>query len=166
MTASSTSSERHGAAAAADIQRTLAAPQFTGKYLSLESFKRDGTAVATPVWFVTDGGKILVVTDAGSYKVGRIRRNPAVTLGECTASGRLRSRRVPGRAQVLPVSDVPRVQQLMARKYRIDCVVILPVYRAVQAVAHGRRGHQESVVLMITPGLSASLSPLPPVERP
>ena len=28
--------------------------QFPGKYLSLTSYKRDGTAVATPVWFVID----------------------------------------------------------------------------------------------------------------
>jgi hypothetical protein len=40
----------------------------------------------------------------------------------------------------------------MARKYRIDRIIVLPVYRAVQAMAHGRRGHAESAVLMITPG--------------
>jgi PPOX class probable F420-dependent enzyme len=96
MAASSTSSEP-GASASADNQRTLAAPQFTGKYLSLESFKRDGTGVAIPVWFVTDDGKILVITGDGSYKVRRIRRNPAVTVAECTAAGRLRSARVPAR---------------------------------------------------------------------
>ena len=152
MAADSTSSERSGAAASAGNQRTLAAPQFTGKYLSLESFKRDGTAVATPLWFVTDDGKILAITDGGSYKVRRIRQNPAVTVAECTAAGHLRSSRVPAHAQVLPVSELPRVQQLMARKYRIDRIIVLPVYRAVQAIAHRRRGHAGSVVLMITPG--------------
>ena len=40
----------------------------------------------------------------------------------------------------------------MARKYRLDKIVILPVYRAVQAIRHGRRHHTESVVLIITPG--------------
>ncbi len=152
MAAISASSEDRGLAASADNQRALAAPQFTGKYLSLESFKRDGTGVATPVWFVTDGSKIFVVTDDGSYKVRRIRRNPAVTVAECTAAGRLRGPRVSARAQILPVSEVPRAQQLMARKYRIDRIIVLPVYRAVQAIAHGRRSHAESVVLMITPG--------------
>jgi uncharacterized protein len=152
MAADSTSSERPGAAASADNQRMLAAPQFTGKYLSLESFKRDGTGVATPLWFVTDDGKILAITDDGSYKVCRIRQNPAVTVAECTAAGHLRSSRVPAHAQVLPVSELPRVQQLMARKYRIDRIIVLPAYRAVKAIAHGRRSHAESVVLMITPG--------------
>src|SRR5512141_1567688 len=37
---------------------------FKGKYLSLTSFKRDGTGVATPVWFVAENGHLLVETDA------------------------------------------------------------------------------------------------------
>ena len=37
-------------------------PTFPGKYLSLTSFRRDGTGVATPVWFVEDGGRLLVET--------------------------------------------------------------------------------------------------------
>jgi uncharacterized protein len=152
MAADSTASEDRSAAASAGSQRTLAAPQFTGRYLSLESFKHDGTGVATPLWFVTDDGKIFALTGDGSYKVGRIRQNPAVTVAECTAAGHLRSSRVPARAQVLPVSEVPRVQELMARKYRIDRIIVLPLYRAVQAIAHRRRGHAGSVVLKITPG--------------
>jgi uncharacterized protein len=152
MAADSTASEDRSAAVSAGSQRTLAAPQFTGKYLSLESFKRDGTGVATPLWFVTGDGKIFAITGDGSYKVRRIRRNPAVTVAECTASGRLRSSRVSARAQVLPDSELPRVQQLMARKYRIDRIIVLPVYRAVQAIAHLHRGHEGNMVLMITPG--------------
>ena len=40
----------------------------------------------------------------------------------------------------------------MARKYWLDRIVILPVYRAVQTIRHGRRRQTESVVLIITPG--------------
>ena len=56
----------------------LAVPRFHGKYLSLTSFKRDGTGVATPVWFVADGERLLITTDAQSFKVRRIRRNPLI----------------------------------------------------------------------------------------
>ena len=38
--------------------------RFDGKYLSLTSFKRDGTGVPTPVWFAGDDGHLLVETDA------------------------------------------------------------------------------------------------------
>ena len=151
MSASSTSAGPGAEPAGRSNPRT-AAPRFRGKYLSLTTFRRDGTGVATPVWFVTDAGKILVDTDADSQKVRRIRRNPSVTVAECTASGRLRSSPVPARAQIHPHHDVPSARQLMARKYRLDRIVILPVYRAVQAIVHGRRDHGDSVVLVITPG--------------
>ena len=93
-----------------------------------------------------------MITDADSHKVRRIRHNPAVTVAECTASGRLRSSPVPARAQILPCHQAPRARQLMAREYWLDRIVILPVYRAVQAIRHGRRHQTESVVLIITPG--------------
>ena len=43
--------------------------RFPGKYLSVTSFKRDGSGVATPVWFVIENGRLLVKTDAESFKV-------------------------------------------------------------------------------------------------
>ena len=46
---------------------------FPGRYLSVTSFKRDGTGVATPVWFVSDGSRLLALTDLHSAKVRRIR---------------------------------------------------------------------------------------------
>ncbi len=49
-----------------------------GKYLSLTSYRRDGTGVATPVWFVEEGGRILVKTDLDSYKYRLDRRVRAV----------------------------------------------------------------------------------------
>ena len=51
--------------------------RFTGRYLSLTSFKRDGIGVATPVWFVIDDGRLLVKTGRKSFKVngsGETRR--------------------------------------------------------------------------------------------
>ena len=61
--------------------------QFTGKYVSLTTFRRDGTPVSTPVWFVSENGGLLVETDGDSYKVKRIRRDDAVTLTSCNAMG-------------------------------------------------------------------------------
>ena len=94
MSTSSTS-PRPGAEPAGRGHPSSGPPQFKGKYLSLTTVKRDGTGVATPVWFVAEAGTILVVTGAESHKVRRIHHNPAVTVAECTASGRLRSSRYP-----------------------------------------------------------------------
>jgi PPOX class probable F420-dependent enzyme len=123
---------------------------FPGKYLSITSFRRDGTGKATPVWFVQEGRRLLVKTDAGSYKVRRIRRNPQVLVARCTATGRLRDEPVPASAELLPEAEIGRVEGLMARKYRIDLVFIKPI-RALQAALHPRRPREKPVILAITP---------------
>ena len=123
--------------------------RFPGKYVSLTSFRRDGTDVATPVWFVVENERLLVKTDLQSGKAKRIRRNPAVTIAPCSATGRLRGEPVPARAELLPESVLDHVEQLLARKYRIDRVVILPIYRALQRL-RGAPARTAEVVLAIT----------------
>ena len=127
-----------------------ATPAFPGKYLSLTSFRRDGTGVATPVWFVEADGRLLVETDASSHKVRRIRRDPRVTIAPCTATGRLRGTPMPAWAELLPDAEVARVDQLMARKYKLDLLFIKPL-RTVQAALRRRRPRGTPVVLEITP---------------
>src|SRR5690242_11155129 len=115
-----------------------ATDRFQGKYLSLTSFKRDGTGVATPVWFVAENGHLLVETDADSYKVKRIRRDPHVRIALCDARGRLRGEPVEAEAEILSQSEQERVQRLLARKYRVDRYTVYPLYRLV-LLLRGRR---------------------------
>jgi PPOX class probable F420-dependent enzyme len=130
--------------------RGSTAPAFPGKYLSVTSYRRDGTGVPTPVWFVQEDGRLLIETDASAYKVRRIRRNPSVTVAPCTATGRLRGAPVAAHAQLLADAEVARVERLMTRKYRVDLVVIKPI-RTLQAVLHRGRPRGKPVVLAITP---------------
>lgn len=125
--------------------------EFNGKYLSVTTFRRDGSPVATPVWFVAENGHLLVETDAESYKVKRIRRNDNVLVAECTAAGRVTGQAVPAHAEILPESERPRVEQLLARKYRIDRILVLPVYRIVQRLRGQAPSRERPVVLSITP---------------
>jgi hypothetical protein len=60
-----------------------------GSYVSLATFKRDGTAVETAVWFAERDDKLYVFTEGGSYKVKRLRRNPRVKVARCSALGRI-----------------------------------------------------------------------------
>ena len=129
--------------------------RFPGKYLSLTSFKRDGTGVATPVWFVIENDRLLIHTDPQSFKAKRIRRNPQVMIAPCTASGRLRGAPVPAMAEFLSQSEMDHVGQLLGRKYRLDRVLILPLYRAVQRL-RGTPAGTASVALAITPLASVS----------
>jgi hypothetical protein len=65
----------------ADETRADGAPvtwTFPGKYISVTTYKRDGTGVATPVWFVQEGDRLLFRTGVASGKARRIRGNPAL----------------------------------------------------------------------------------------
>ena len=66
-----------------DIQ-TLA----KSKYLSLTTFRRDGTPVATPVWLAQDGDDLVVVTQTSSAKARRLRNDSRVLLAPCDMRGR------------------------------------------------------------------------------
>lgn len=64
--------------------------QFAGKkYLNLETFRRNGEAMRTPVWFVQDGQMLYIRTVAESGKVKRVRNNPRVNVATCEADGKL-----------------------------------------------------------------------------
>ncbi len=62
----------------------------SAKYISLTTFRKDGTAVATPVWLTRDGDALLVVTDPSSGKAKRLRNNPAVLVSPCDMRGRVK----------------------------------------------------------------------------
>jgi uncharacterized protein len=132
------------------VPQVPAVRAFPGRYLSITSYKRDGTGVATPVWFVQEDGRLLVETDAASGKVKRIRRNPAVRVAVCTASGRLRGEQADAVAELLPGSEVSGAERLIARKYRIDVMVIKPL-RIAQSALHLGRPRTTPVILAITP---------------
>lgn len=123
---------------------------FEGRYLGLTTFKKDGTGVTTPVWFVREAGRLLVETDPESYKVKRILREPTVSVTLCTARGHLLEIPVPAHAEILPDDEVPRVETLMARKYRWDMLIFKPI-RAIQRALHFGRYRGKTVVLAITP---------------
>ena len=60
-----------------------------GQYVSLVTYRKDGTAVPTPVWVSRDGDKLLVWTQADSGKVKRIRNRGHVMVAPCDARGGL-----------------------------------------------------------------------------
>lgn len=124
---------------------------FTGKYVSLTTFRRDGTPVSTPVWFVAENGSLLVETDGGSYKVKRIRRNDSVTVASCNATGRVVGEVVSARAAILPAEELPRVERLLHRKYRLDYIFVLPIYLLVQRLRGRPLRYERPVVLSIRP---------------
>jgi hypothetical protein len=59
------------------------------KYLLLTTFRRDGRAVATPVWAVPlEGGRIGFWTSSGSGKAKRLAHTERVTVQPCDSRGK------------------------------------------------------------------------------
>jgi PPOX class probable F420-dependent enzyme len=60
------------------------------RYVSLETYRKNGTAVQTPVWVARDGLDLVVFSNGDSYKVKRLRRNPKLRIAECSVRGALK----------------------------------------------------------------------------
>jgi PPOX class probable F420-dependent enzyme len=124
---------------------------FPGRYLSVTSFKRDGTGVATPVWFVSDGARLFALTDLHSAKVRRMRRNPHVQIASCRADGKLRAEPVPARVEVLTTTpELKRVQRLLIEHYKISYRLVMLIYRLGRRL-RGQRSVADGAALAITP---------------
>jgi len=72
--------------------RAMSAIEALGKaqYVNLETFRKNGTGVQTPVWVARDGDELVVFTNGDSYKVKRLRRNPNIRIAECNVRGVLK----------------------------------------------------------------------------
>jgi uncharacterized protein len=89
------------------------------KYLNLETFRKTGVGVRTPVWFAQEPGQPLfyVYSEADAGKVKRIRNNSKVRVAPCNYRGNLRGAWVDARARICDADEAAHGQQLLRRKY-------------------------------------------------
>jgi hypothetical protein len=106
-----------------------AATRFAGfnthKYLSLETFKKSGEGVRTPIWFAADPrvgldsstAKLYVYTIGDTGKVKRIRNNPRVRIAPCDMRGKVLGELVDARAEIVTGEEAARGMGLLNKKY-------------------------------------------------
>jgi uncharacterized protein len=87
------------------------------KYLNLESYRRNGQGVRTPLWFVEDNGVLYFYTVADSYKVKRIGANPRVRVAPCDMRGKVKGEWVDATARRIAGEESRRANELLNRKY-------------------------------------------------
>ena len=87
------------------------------KYISLTTFRKNGTAVATPVWFGEEDDKLYVMTRSDMGKTKRIRNNPQVTVAPCTVRGKVTGPEFASTARILPPEQHQRARRTLNRKY-------------------------------------------------
>ena len=86
-------------------------------YINLQTFKKDGTPVATPVWFAEDSGELYVYTLADSGKMKRLRNNRRVRIAVSDARGKLKGEWVDAEARLLDEAESTKGHRLITEKY-------------------------------------------------
>jgi PPOX class probable F420-dependent enzyme len=92
------------------------------KYISLETFRKNGEGVKSPVWFAGVGldaptSLLYVYTIGNSGKAKRIRNNPRVMVAPCDIRGNVLGEWVPARAEILVGEPAAEGMRTLNRKY-------------------------------------------------
>jgi PPOX class probable F420-dependent enzyme len=87
------------------------------KYLNLETYRRAGTPVATPVWFAEAQGTLYIYSLTNAGKVKRIRNNPKVRIVPCDVHGHPKGAWTDAQARILDAQGAALGHQLLNQKY-------------------------------------------------
>jgi PPOX class probable F420-dependent enzyme len=95
------------------------------KYISLETFKKSGEGVKTPVWFAADptsdlsgeGARLYMYTIGNTGKVKRIRNNPHVKIAPCTLKGEVLGDWTEANAEIVTGETASQAMKLLNKKY-------------------------------------------------
>ena len=93
------------------------------KYLNLETFRKTGVGVRTPVWFAQEGNSFYIYTLPNFGKTKRIRNNPKVRIAPCDMRGNLRGEWLDANARICDGSEAAHGQELLRRKYGLMKVI-------------------------------------------
>lgn len=91
------------------------------KYINLETYRKNGQGVRTPVWFVErnkDDGSVLYVRtsdDTGKYK--RVRKNPSVQIAPCDMRGTVKGKWIKGEARIAGEEEKLKAFKMLEKKY-------------------------------------------------
>ena len=123
----------------------------SARYVSLTTFKKDGSPKATPVWITGTAGSYLFTTGDKAWKTRRLLRNAAVEVQICDMRGRVKPNTViyRGTGEVQTGAEsVAAAERALASKYRWQ-------FKATQVVDKvklklGRGPKQEVVAIHLT----------------
>ncbi|GAA1900238.1 PPOX class F420-dependent oxidoreductase [Lapillicoccus jejuensis] len=90
------------------------------QFVSMTTFRRDGTPVPTTVWVARDGDDLVVTTMDGTGKVKRLRRTPRVELVPSSRTGQVAAGETPVAAEGVVFDDgagLDRLRSLLVEKY-------------------------------------------------
>ena len=99
--------------------------QFTDqKYINLETYKRDGTPIRTPVWFVIHNDLIYVITRDSTGKVKRLRNSHDVRIVSCSFKGEPKNEWVKAKAESIAGDEADKIIKLRKKKYGMSARLV------------------------------------------
>lgn len=115
------------------------------KYINLTTYRKNGKAVPTPVWFAEMDGKLYVFTGAQTGKAKRIRANGRASVAPSDARGNPLDDFVPMQARLVQDEQlIRRADALYKQRYGFQ--------RALIGWLNRLRGRRDTTVLIeLTP---------------
>ena len=113
------------------------------KYIVLETYRKNGNPVRTPVWFVEDNGTLYVRTGTKSGKVKRLRRNPSVKLAPSKGRGEPKGPWIDGKATFANDQESQVALDRLKQKYGLQWKMVNLLHRI--------QGRTDDTVLSIRP---------------
>ncbi|MEW6044255.1 MAG: PPOX class F420-dependent oxidoreductase [Thermoproteota archaeon] len=105
------------------------------KYINLETYKKSGQAVRTPVWFVISDNQIFVTTRPDTGKVKRIRNNQKVKVMACGMKGEPKGDWMDGIARFANETESENAVNLRNKKYGFKAKLVGAfAYRGIKPV--------------------------------
>jgi uncharacterized protein len=96
------------------------------KTVLLTTYKRDGTAVETPVSIAFDGERAFFRSYDKAWKTKRLRRNPQVQLAPATLRGKPTGPAIQAHATLLEGEQARVAAKALARRHRVLQAVLVP----------------------------------------
>ena len=115
------------------------------QYMNVETFRKSGEGVRTPVWFVEFNGELCFTTEGNSAKVTRLRRNPTARVALCNVRGDLKGDWHACTARFLDSIEQAAVVKVYDRKYGL-------MKKLFDLIGRGRQQERVFLALKLTEG--------------
>jgi uncharacterized protein len=121
------------------------------RYMLLTTFRRDGRAVATPVWWVDLGaGNYGFWTSSASGKAKRLAHTARVTVQPCNARGVVKagSELLEGSARVVAGPELDSVRRGVIAKYGFQAKITKSMFKLTTAFRGKRIPYADRAVIV------------------
>ena len=86
------------------------------RFISINTYKKNGHMIATPVVFAYTDQKIVIMTGAHSGKIKRLKNNPQATISPCNSRGEIKGVSINTKARFIAENETKWAYQAMLKK--------------------------------------------------